>query len=89
LLSMDFYTWSTQQFNALHGQRAELAKPWLNALDKLNLDQEANEARLADVAALYTDYLHQCKEQGLHWVQPGRFVLPGELVGAPVLQFFP
>jgi predicted YcjX-like family ATPase len=25
----------------------------------------------------------------LHWVQPGRFVLPGELEGAPVLQFFP
>ncbi|MCG6415578.1 YcjX family protein [Vibrio fluvialis] len=89
LLELDFATWSAQQFNALHGTRAELAKPWLTALDALDLDQEANEKTLAQIAALYTEYLHQCKEHGLHWVQPGRFVLPGELEGAPVLQFFP
>ncbi|MBE8570757.1 YcjX family protein, partial [Vibrio sp. OPT46] len=40
-------------------------------------------------AHTYTEYLHSCKDSGLHWVQPGRFVLPGELAGAPVLQFFP
>ncbi|MCG6322336.1 YcjX family protein, partial [Vibrio alginolyticus] len=74
---------------ALHGTRAELAKPWLAALETLDLDEEANEKTLAQIAELYTDYLHQCKDQGLHWVQPGRFVLPGELEGAPVLQFFP
>ncbi|ENI4485769.1 YcjX family protein [Vibrio fluvialis] len=89
LLELDFATWSAQQFNALHGTRAELAKPWLTALDALDLDQEANEKTLAQIAALYTEYLHQCKAHGLHWVQPGRFVLPGELEGAPVLQFFP
>lgn len=89
LLDLDFASWSKQQFNALHGLRAELAKPWLAELDALNLDDEANEKTLAHIAALYTDYLHQCKAQGLHWVQPGRFVLPGELDGAPVLQFFP
>lgn len=89
MLDLDFATWSQQQFNALHGVRAELAKPWLEELDKLDLAQEANEKILAHVSELYTDYLHRCKEQGLHWVQPGRFVLPGELEGAPVLQFFP
>ncbi|MCZ8499118.1 YcjX family protein [Vibrio lentus] len=41
------------------------------------------------MADSYTRYLHTCKDNGLHWVQPGRFVLPGELEGAPVLQFFP
>lgn len=89
LLDIDFATWSAQQFNALHGKRAELAKPWLSALDKLELDSEADETVLAEIAASYTDYLYQCKQHGLHWVQPGRFVLPGELAGAPVLQFFP
>ena len=34
----------------------------------------------------YTDYL-LCKQEGLHFIQPGRFVLPGELE-APALQFF-
>ncbi len=51
-----------------------------------DLHQEANEQTLAAIAASYTDYLHQCKASGLHWVHPGRFVLPG-LEGAPVLQF--
>ncbi|SPW39263.1 putative ATP-binding protein [Escherichia coli] len=42
-----------------------------------------------DIAAAWTDYLHHCKEQGLHFIQPGRFVLPGDMAGAPALQFFP
>lgn len=37
----------------------------------------------------WTDYLHACKREGLHFIQPGRFVLPGEMAGAPALQFFP
>ncbi|SJZ59380.1 Conserved protein YcjX with nucleoside triphosphate hydrolase domain [Vibrio cincinnatiensis] len=89
MLGIDFMTWSALQINALHGIRAELAQPWLRELNALDLNQEADEKTLAHIAALYTDYLHQCKQQGLHWVQPGRFVLPGELAGAPVLQFFP
>ncbi|EPF2291606.1 YcjX family protein, partial [Shigella flexneri] len=44
---------------------------------------------LADIAAVWTDYLHHCKQQGLHFIQPGRFVLPGDMAGAPALQFFP
>lgn len=87
LLEMDYATWSAQQFHALHGLRKELAKPWCDAVEQLDLHQEANEQTLAAIAASYTDYLHQCKASGLHWVQPGRFVLPGELEGAPVLQF--
>nr|MBA2814412.1 hypothetical protein [Candidatus Pantoea persica] len=27
--------------------------------------------------------------EGLHFIQPGRFVLPGEMAGAPALQFSP
>lgn len=89
LLEMDYATWSAQQFNALHGLRKELAAEWCAAVEQLDISQEANEQTLAAIAASYTDYLHQCKANGLHWVQPGRFVLPGELEGAPVLQFFP
>lgn len=89
LLDMDFSQWSQSQFTALSGKRLELAKPWLEALDKVDLQGEVDEHALQSVAQIYTQYLHACKDQGLHWVQPGRFVLPGELEGAPVLQFFP
>lgn len=89
LLDMDFATWSQTQFEALKGQRSELASDWLVELDTLDLNSELNEKQLEKIAKAYTDYLHACKDIGLHWVQPGRFVLPGELEGAPVLQFFP
>lgn len=89
LLDMDFDTWSQSQFAALKGQRAELAQVWKEQASELDLLADADEKRLAEIADIYTQYLHGCKEQGLHWVQPGRFVLPGELEGAPVLQFFP
>ncbi len=89
LLDMDFDTWSKSQFEALTGVRQTLASDWLSALDALDLTAEADEKQLQLVAKKYTDYLFACKDAGLHWVQPGRFVLPGELEGAPVLQFFP
>ncbi|WP_260261849.1 YcjX family protein [Vibrio intestinalis] len=89
LLDMDFSQWCESQFSALKGQRAELAKAWLEQLDTLDLSAEADEKQLQTLSETYTEYLHACKDAGLHWVQPGRFVLPGELAGAPVLQFFP
>lgn len=89
LLEMTFEQWSEKQFSALKEVRSSLAQPWLDALSGLDLTHESNEQKLAVIAKLYTDYLHACKNAGLHWVQPGRFVLPGELEGAPVLQFFP
>ncbi len=49
----------------------------------------ADENRLADILPPpRRDYLHQCKSQGLHFIQPRRFVLPGDMAGA-MLQFFP
>jgi len=89
LLDMDFYQWSQSQFTALKGLRKDLAQPWLDQLAALDFDAELNEKELLAISDSYTQYLHTCKDSGLHWVQPGRFVLPGELEGAPVLQFFP
>ncbi|RTZ16680.1 YcjX family protein [Vibrio aquaticus] len=89
LLDMDFEQWSQTQFDALKGKRKELAEEWLDKLQTLDLSAPLNEKAIAEVAQSYTEFLHSCKDEGLHWVQPGRFVLPGELEGAPVLQFFP
>ncbi len=89
LLEMSFEQWSAQQIQQLSGQRKIMADGWLEMSQALDLSAEADEQRLAGIATEYTDYLHRCKAAGFHWVQPGRFVLPGELAGAPVLQFFP
>ncbi len=89
LLQMDFREWSKTQFEALKGQRGELAQTWLASLENLDLFAPLDERVIETLSQEYTQYLHACKEHGLHWVQPGRFVLPGDLAGAPVLQFFP
>ncbi len=89
LLEMSFEQWSDSQFAALKGQRAELAKDWLVQLSDVDAQAVADDNRIVQLAASYTQYLQACKQAGLHWVQPGRFVLPGELDGAPILHFFP
>ncbi|MCL9781159.1 YcjX family protein [Vibrio sp. S4M6] len=89
LLNLSFHEWSQEQLQGLKGKRLELAKDWLSALEALDLHAEQNENQLKHISECYTQHLHQCKQAGLHYVQPGRFVLPGELEGAPVLQFFP
>ena len=90
LLDLDYATWSRQQARLLIGRRRELAQDWLAACDGFDPFAPVDESQLAHISTIFTDYLYQCKKEGgLHWVQPGRFVLPGELAGAPVLQFFP
>ncbi|OOF58183.1 YcjX family protein [Rodentibacter myodis] len=89
LLNLDFTQWSAEQGQITQGVRAELAKPWLEEIQKLDLSAVVNEEVLANIAKGYRDYLQQCKMQGMQFIQPGRFVLPGELEGAPALQFFP
>ncbi|WP_318467982.1 YcjX family GTP-binding protein [Photobacterium leiognathi] len=90
LLDLDFLEWSKQQNQVLKGKRLELATDWLALTESFDPFAPADEKQIEQISTAFTAYLHQCKaEGGLHWVQPGRFVLPGELAGAPVLQFFP
>ncbi|MAD17299.1 MAG: ATPase [Alteromonadaceae bacterium] len=90
LLEMDFLAWSEHCESELQSpERHELASDFLIARDALDLDAEGDELGLKHVAKLYTDYLHKCRGAGFQLLQPGRFILPGELAGAPVLDFFP
>jgi predicted YcjX-like family ATPase len=89
MLSQSYEQWSKQQFDSLKGIRKTLAKPWLDSCAAHDFTNVLEDSTLNAITERYTEFLHQCKTNGLHWVQPGRFVLPGELAGAPVLQFFP
>ena len=88
LLQHDFYSWSQAQ--ALHEgeQRRGLFSEWLSAVEQLDPAGEADEAQLAALADEYAQGLRRAKQAGFSDLQPGRFLLPGELEGAPVLQFF-
>lgn len=89
MLTQDYLDWSQQMLGLLQGDRAEWARPWRELCASLDPMAPADENRLAQIAAAWTDYLHRCRQEGLHFIQPGRFVLPGEMAGAPALQFFP
>ncbi|WP_313684551.1 YcjX family protein [Pantoea sp.] len=89
MLAQDYAGWSRQMLGLLQGDRAIWAQRWRSLCADLDPYAQADENRLAAIAAAWTDYLHQCKAEGLHFIQPGRFVLPGDMAGAPALQFFP
>lgn len=89
MLEQRYLDWSHQMSGLLQGERRTWAQPWLSLCEQLDPLAPADENQLAAVAQAYTDYLLRCKREGLHFIQPGRLVLPGDLAGAPVLQFFP
>ncbi|MDE9444066.1 YcjX family protein [Xenorhabdus bovienii] len=89
MLEQSYLAWSRQMNGMLKGERAGWAKSWLELCQQCDPLAPADENLLARIAQAYTDYLHQCKAQELHFIQPGRFILPGDLAGAPALQFFP
>ncbi len=89
LLSQDFKAWSQSQQLVHHGERATLAQAWLAEVKTLDLASKADENLLAKISENYTAYLLKCKEVGMQYIQPGRFVLPNTERGAPVYQFFP
>ena len=69
--------------------RAPLAEHWRAALAAFEPDAKADGDAVGALAGTWTGYLQACHELGLAMVQPGRFTNPGDLAGAPVLQFAP
>ncbi|MFY0991516.1 YcjX family protein [Halomonas sp. C05BenzN] len=89
LLEHDYPSWSLAQRPTRGHARSALFAAWHTAAARLDPAAEADEAQLAEIAELYSEALRAAREAGFADLQPGRFLLPGELAGAPVLQFFP
>lgn len=92
LLDMDFAQWSAQ---AVGDAQARLGLPaaraWLRHLSSLDGASAADEPRAIAGAKLFTLYLQEARTPGAPLVAPGpgRFLLPGDLAGSPLLTFFP
>lgn len=90
MLEKNYFSWSAQMTNIIQdSQRNDLAAPWLALCQQCDPLAPVDEQQLATISKAYTHYLLCCKKQGQYYIQPGRFILPGELEDAPVLQFFP
>ncbi|MBB3330340.1 hypothetical protein BDK63_001197 [Halomonas campaniensis] len=89
LLAHDYPGWCQAQQALTGTERRSLFADWHAAVAALDPTAEADEAQLAAIAERYAEGLRAAREAGFADLQPGRFLLPGELAGAPVLQFFP
>ncbi|MEM1078261.1 MAG: YcjX family protein [Pseudomonadota bacterium] len=87
LLDKSFEAWSAEMLARLPQRPG--AEAFLAALDNAAPSAKLSEPEAQRLAASYTQALHTAREAGFSDCTPGRFILPGELEGSPVLTFSP
>ncbi len=80
LLSRSYAAWSAEMIAlARTGARQALAADWLAFLDRHPADARHDDAAADAGHVLYRDYLRSCRDRlGLAYLQPGRFLEPGD-----------
>ncbi|MDM8547489.1 YcjX family GTP-binding protein [Candidatus Venteria ishoeyi] len=92
LLDLSYEQWSEQTAALCDKEpRLRLSNTWRTFMDGVDVTQPATDETLRKASQLFTDFLMECKkkEHGLTLLQPGRFTMPGDLKGAPLLEFCP
>lgn len=91
MLNQTYEEWSITTLKLmLQSPRQPKAQSLIDKIDAIDPFAIVDEQLLADLAKEYTELLHYFRhELGLSVIQPGRFILPGELADAPILQFIP
>lgn len=92
LREMSYSRWCSQcsaQYN--QSPRSELLGSLLKDLQQLDPLADADEAVLKDLNERFVRFLKDCKYNGksLSLIQPGRFLIPGEIPDADILCFIP
>ena len=92
LLKQSYEQWSQSAIAASNNSpRDKLAKDWRTFTNTLKPTDQANEADAVQAAKLFTQYLSLCRDDqyALSTLPPGRFLMPGDLEGSPLLTFAP
>jgi uncharacterized protein len=92
LLDLTFAQWSREAFlRANDVQRARISEPWRAFVATLDGNCAADEAIAIKGAHLFAAYLKGARDvdQMPSTVGPGRFMMPGDLAGSPLVTFFP
>ncbi|MCV2867933.1 YcjX family protein [Defluviimonas sp. WL0002] len=87
LMDMDFGRWSREVMTRI-AARAEAAG-YLKALQAIDPAAPFDEVQAKSLSGHYDSYLKAARAAGYSDCGPGRFLLPGELEGSPVLTFAP
>lgn len=92
LMRMDYAEWSAAAVAASRkAPRGPLAKDWHAHLAALDPRAGAEESQAMRATQLFTAYLARCRKDdvSLSTLPPGRFLMPGDLAGSPLLTFAP
>ncbi len=91
LLELSYAAWSAASIAASRSpSRQRAAAPWLAHVNTLDPDAAADETIAREAAHVFTGYLLAARaNNSIATLGPGRFLLPGELAGSPVLTFVP
>ena len=92
LVGQDFATWSAEAVTrSREPARANAAAPWLQFLANLPAADADPEPTAIAGARAFTDYLAaaRARDHALSTLGPGRFLIPGDLAGSPLVTFFP
>lgn len=91
MLDQDYRAWATEAVAlSREPRRSAVANDWLAFLATLDPAAPENEQMALEGARLFTAYLAATrKKDGMSTLGPGRFLMPGDLAGSPLLTFFP
>jgi uncharacterized protein len=92
LLQQSYEAWSAEALvQARESGRHAHAKAWLDLVESLDLYGPKDEQVARQGASLFASYLQSARaaDHVLHTTGPGRFLMPGELEGSPLLTFCP
>jgi predicted YcjX-like family ATPase len=92
LMNLSYRQWSEATIAASRIEpRATLAKAWHAHLATLDGEAAAIELNAVKAAGHFTAYLVKCREDdiALSSLLPGRFLMPGDFAGSPLLTFAP
>jgi uncharacterized protein len=92
LLEQSYEDWSAQAVaQARNPIRAKAAGPWLATLAALDPAAPQDEHKAIEAAKIFTAYLRAVRETepAVSTIGPGRFLMPGDLEGSPLLTFVP
>jgi predicted YcjX-like family ATPase len=87
LLDKSYAQWSAEVLDRLPAR--EVAADFLQTLTTVEPTAPHDEPQAQALAAEFTRYLNAARRAGFYDCSPGRFLLPGDLEGSPVLTFGP
>ena len=87
LLEMDYRGWSADVLERMTGRPG--ADSFLAAARAAQGRKDWDATSIGELSDLYTRYLMTARDAGFAGIGPGRFLLPGELEGSPVVTFAP